>query len=151
MLPGTLRIFFSHISRAGLAGMLLLLAPIDLFAGHSRSNIVCREDLSPAHRKQLAIDLRKITGLSDLEFDDDGTLSASTNQIAGGSTTARDLILNAIDGRNAVVLEDASNSADVAFGRVIPGRWKKASAANRPVFVVQIDFADFDRVIGDER
>ncbi|HEV2829063.1 MAG TPA: hypothetical protein VGW76_15815, partial [Pyrinomonadaceae bacterium] len=46
---------------------------------------------------------------------------------------------------------DASNSADVAFGRVIPGRWKKASAANRPVFVVQIDFADFDRVIGDER
>ena len=151
MLPGTLRIFFSHISREGLAGILLLLAPIDLFAGHSRSNIVCREDLSPAHRKQLAIDLRKITGLSDLEFDDDGTLSASTNQIAGGSTTARHLILNAIDGRNAVVLEDASDSAEVAFGRVIPGKWKNLNPDNPPAFVIQIDFQDFDRLMGDER
>jgi hypothetical protein len=151
MLPGRPRIFFSQIPRAGLAGILLLLAPAEFLAAHGRSNIVCREDLSPAHREQLAIDLRKITGLSDLEFEDNGTLSASANQVAGGSKTARDLILSAIVGRNAVVLEDASNSSDVAFGRVIPGKWKNFSSDNPPAFVIQIDFQDFDRLMGDER
>jgi hypothetical protein len=151
MLPGRPRIFFSQISRAGLAGILLLLVPFQLLADHSGSNIVCREDLSQSHREQLTIDLRKITGLSDLEFQDNGTLLASANQVAGGSKTARDLILKAMVGRNAVVLEDVSNSSDVAFARVIPGKWKKASAANPPAFVVQMDFADFDRLIGDTR
>jgi hypothetical protein len=152
MLPGTRRTFFSGISRSPwLAGIFLLLAPIELLAVHGRSSLVCREDLSPAHREELAIKLRKITGLSNLKFDDNGTLSASTNDIAGGSKTARDLILNAIDGRNAVVLEDASNRSDVAFCRVIPGKWKKTAPDNPPVFVVQIDFADFDRLIGDAR
>lgn len=151
MLPGRPRTFFFQIFRAGLAGILLLLAPVEFLAAHSRSNIVCRDDLSPAHREQLAIELRKITGLSDLEFEANGTLSASTNQVAGGSKTARDLILKAMAGRNAVVVEDASNRSDVAFCHVIPARWKNASAANPPAFVVQIDFADFERLIGDER
>jgi hypothetical protein len=151
MLPGRPRIFFSRISRAQLAGILLLLAPVEFLAAHSRSNIVCREDLSPAHREQLAIDLRKITGLSDLKFEDNGTLSASTNQVSGGSKTARDLILKAMAGRNAVVLEDTTNSSDVAFGRVIPGKWKNLNPNNPPAFVIQIDFQDFDRLMGDER
>jgi hypothetical protein len=138
MLPGTPRTFFSQISRAGLAGILLLLAPIEFLAAHSPSNIVCREDLSPGHRERLAIELRKITGLLDLDFDDNGTLLASTNQVAGGSKKARDLILNAIVGHNVVVLEDASNSSDVAFGRVIPGRWKRISAANRPFLLYKL-------------
>lgn len=151
MLPGR-RTFFSQFSRAvWLAGICLLLASVDLLAAPGRSSLVCREDLSPAHREELAVKLRKITGLSNLEFDHRGALLASTNEIAGGSKTARNLILNAIDGRNAVVLEDASNRSDVAFCRVIPGRWKKASVANPPAFVVQIDFVDFERLIGDER
>jgi hypothetical protein len=151
MLPGPRRISFSKISRAGLAGIFLLLAPVELLAVHGSSSLVCREDFSTPHRQQLTIKLRKITGLSHLEFDADGTLSAITKDFAGGSKTARDLILKAIEGRDAVVLEDVSNSSEVAFCRVIPGKWKNPSAGNRPVFVVQIDFADFDRLIGDER
>lgn len=152
MLPGIRRTFFSQFFRAAwLAGMCLLLAPVDLLAARGGGGLVCREDLSPGHREELAIKLRKITGLTNLEFDYTGTLSASTNEVAGGSKTARDLILNAIDGRNAVVLEDASNRSDVAFCRVLAGKWKKASAANPPAFVVQIDFVDFERLIGDER
>ncbi|HUS11252.1 MAG TPA: hypothetical protein VMZ30_12370 [Pyrinomonadaceae bacterium] len=152
MLLGIRRTFFSQFSRAAwLAGTCLLLAPVDLLVAGGRSSLVCREDLSPVHREELAVKLRKITGLTDLEFDYTGTLSASKNEVAGGSKTARDLILNAIDGRNAVVLEDASNRSDVAFCRVIAGRWKKASAADPPGFVVQIDFVDFERLIGDER
>jgi hypothetical protein len=59
--------------------------------------------------------------------------------------------VNSIHGRNVIVIEDASNSSDVAFARVIPGRWKTNVTGNPPVFVVQIDFVDFDQLVGDER
>jgi len=152
MLPKPCGIPFSSINRAAwLAGIILLLLPVDLLADHRHSNVVCREELSPAHREQLASKLRRITGLSDLKFDDDGMLRMAGNRIAGGSESARELLANAINGRNAVVLEDASNRSDVAFCRVIPGRWKENAAGKPPVYVVQIDFADFDQLVGDER
>jgi hypothetical protein len=56
-----------------------------------------------------------------------------------------------MNGRALVVIEDASNSSEVAFCRVIPGRWKKNVPDSPPVFVVQIDFEDFSQVVGDER
>lgn len=152
MLPKPRWMFFSPFFRAAWsAGILLLLSPVALLADQSRNNVVCREELSPAHREQLASKLRKITGLPDLKFDDSGILRLTGNRIAGGSKSARELLANAINGRNAVVIEDASNRADVAFCRVIPGRWEKNAAGKPPVFVVQIDFADFDQVVGDER
>ena len=152
MLPRPHGIPISSINRAAwLAGILLLLSPVALLADQSRSNVVCREELSPSHREQLASRLRKITGLPGLKFDDNGTLRLAGNRIAVGSESARELLTRAINGRNAVVIEDASNRADVAFCQVIPGRWKKNAAGKPPVFVVQIDFADFDQVVGDER
>jgi hypothetical protein len=54
-------------------------------------------------------------------------------------------------GEAAVVLEDASNRADVAFCQVLPGKWKANVPDSRPAFVVRIDFADFESVIGDAR
>src|SRR5204863_188684 len=63
----------------------------------------------------------------------------------------RQLLDDAVNGHNVIVIEDASNSAEVAFCRVIPGRWKGEAAGKPPAFVVQIDFADFDQLIGDER
>ncbi|MGH9929388.1 MAG: hypothetical protein ACREA9_09175 [Pyrinomonadaceae bacterium] len=152
MLPRPRGIFFSSITRAAwLAGILLLLLPVDLLADQMRSNVVCREELSPPHREQLAGKLRRITGLPDLKIDNDGILRAAGNRIAGGSESARELLANAVNGRNVVVLEDASNRADVAFCRVIPGKWQKDAASKPPAFVVQIDFADFDQLVGDER
>jgi hypothetical protein len=94
--------------------------------------------------------LRSISGLADLKFDTDGILRQGHREPAAGSVSARELIGNAISGRNVVVIEDASNHSDVAFCRVIPGRWKRNAASDAPVFVVQIDFADFDQVVGDE-
>jgi hypothetical protein len=152
MLPGPRGISFSSITRAvWLAGIVLLFLPVDLHADQSRHNIVCREELSWEHREELALKLRKITGLPDLKFDDNGILRFAGNRIATGSASARELLAMAVNGRNVVVIEDASNRSDVAFCRVIPGRWKKNAADSPPVFVVQIDFADFDQVVGDER
>jgi len=156
MLPRPRGTSFFSITRAiWLTGILLLLVPIDLQADQNRSNVVCREELSGARREELANKLRKITGLPDLKFDDNGFLRATGTRTAvggaiGGSGTARELLANAINGRNVVVIEDASNSSDVAFCRVIPGRWKENAAGKPPAFVVQIDFADFDQVVGDE-
>jgi len=121
----------------------------EVSASPGLSNVVCREELSPARREQLASKLRKITGLPALRFDEDGLLREGSKQPIGGSISARGLIANSIQGRNLVVIEDASNRSDVAFCRVIPGRWKKNVAGNPPVFVVQIDFVDFDQVVGD--
>ncbi|MGH9872526.1 MAG: hypothetical protein ACRD9S_08675 [Pyrinomonadaceae bacterium] len=151
MLPRPRRTSFSITRAMWLVGIVLLLPPVDLLAGESRGNIVCREELSPARREQLATKLRKITGLPDLRFDDNGVLRSSGHRNAFGSESAKDLLVNANRGRNVVVIEDASNSSDVAFCRVIPGRWKENAAGKPPVFVVQIDFADFDQVVGDQR
>ena len=156
MLPRPRGTSFSSIIRAvWLTGILLLVVPIDLQADQNRNSVVCREELSTVRREQLATKLRKITGLPDLKFDDNGLLRSTGTRTAvgraiGGSGSAKELLANAINGRNVVVVEDASNSSDVAFCRVIPGRWKEDAAGKPPVFVVQIDFADFDQVVGDE-
>jgi hypothetical protein len=151
MRPRTYGIPFSQISRAAwLAGIVLLFVPANLLADPSRSNVVCREELSPAHREELATKLGRITGFSDLKFDAAGLLRQGSSAQVDGSRSARELVVNAIHGRNVVVIEDASHRADVAFARVIPGRWKTNPAGTPPAFVVQIDFADFDQVVGDE-
>jgi hypothetical protein len=151
MLPRTYGIPLSPILRAAwLVGILLFLAPLDLLAEQNHSNVVCREELSAAHREELAAKLRKITGFSDLKFDGAGILRQGNSAPVGGSQSARELVVNAIHGRNVVVIEDATHRGDVAFARVIPGRWKTNTASAPPAFVVQIDFADFDQVVGDE-
>lgn len=152
MLPRTCGIPFSQLLRAAwLVAILLLIAPLDLLADQSHSNVVCREELSRAHREELATKLQKITGFSNLRFDREGILRLGNSEPIGGSPTARQLVASAIHGRNVVVVEDASHRSDVAFCRVIPGRWKNNPAGNPPVFVVQIDFADFEQVVGDEQ
>ena len=152
MLPRTCGIHFSQISRAAwLVGTLLLLSAGDALAQSNRNHVVIRDDVSVVHRQQLAKKLGAITGFADLKFDRDGFLRAGNSQPAGGSPGARELIASAISGLNLVVIEQATNSVEVAFCRVIPGRWKKNAASSPPVFVVQIDFADFDQLIGDER
>ena len=152
MLPRTRRTPFSLFIRAAwLAVIVLPLLPIDLAAKQSHGNVVCREELSPARREQLATKLRKITGLPQLKFDDEGVLQFTPGTFSNGSESARELLAKAVNGRNVVVIEDASNSTDVAFCRVIPGRWKESAIGRPRVFVLQIDFADFEQIVGDER
>ena len=152
MLPRTKGILFSGVARATwLVGIVLLLFSANLSAQQNRGNVVCREELSVVHREELASKLRTITGLPELKFDAAGALREGNKQAAGGSASARELLANSIHGKSVTVIEDASKRADVAFARVIPGKWKNDAAAGPPVFVVQIDFADFDQLVGDGR
>ncbi len=120
-------------------------------AAQTSFSIVCRPELASSHRKELASKLRAITGWRDLEFNEDGALILGENEKDGGSQTARELLTSAVNGRNIMVLEDASNRTDVVFCRVVEGRWANDAARLKPpVYIILIDFADFSHVMGDK-
>ena len=118
-------------------------------AERATPKIVCRAAFAPARRQELAEQLRAITGWPGLHFDGDGVLRFGEAQPTGGSQTARSLLASAQAGENLIIIEDASGSADVAFCRVLEGRWKSGADGRPRAFVLQIDFADFSHVMGD--
>jgi hypothetical protein len=129
--------------------LLILAAPAIPDQGKRHTNVICREQLSSQLRGKLATNLKKITGWPNLGFSDQGALQVGIGPPTGGSKTARDLILSAINGPNYVVLEDASNRPDVVFCRVVSAKFVKDTSSTPRVYVVLIDFADFDQLMGD--
>ena len=113
------------------------------------SHVLLKPDIRRAHREQLVARLRVITGLTNLDFQNDGALRFDVNQASGGSARARELLSQAVEGANVIVLEDASSRSDVAFCRVVRGRWKQADSNRPPAYVVLIDFTDFQQLSGD--
>jgi len=118
-------------------------------AAKSVSRVLLRENVSHTHRDQLINKLRRITGWTKLGFAGDGALSLEAGDTTKGSKSARTLLATATAGSNVIVLEDASSRSDVAFCRVVPGRWTNGNAAGLDAYVVLIDFTDFEQVVGD--
>lgn len=115
------------------------------------TTILCRPNLSSSHRQTLISKLRSITGWTKIEFDEQGALRLDIKEKPiGGSRLSRDLISAALSGSTLLVLEDASNHSDVVFARVVEGRWTRDAGSKPPVNIIQIDFADFSHIIGDE-
>ena len=119
-------------------------------ASKSVSTLAIRENVSTSHRNELINKLQKITGWKGLRFESDGRLSIEVVDPLSGSKGARSLLAAAAYGPNAIVLEDASSRADVAFCRVVPGKWRNDESLKRPAFVVLIDFTDFGHLVGDK-
>lgn len=128
----------------------LVLTVLPMVQAKSGSQVFIKDDVSLVHKQQLVKELRKITGWSKLNFTADGWLSIENEDASPGSKTARSLLANAVSGDKLIVLEDASSRADVAFCRVVPGRWTNESAQNPPAYVVLIDFTDFEQIVGDK-
>src|SRR5215467_6478478 len=105
-----------------LATACVCLSALSTFASDGPSRVVLRSEVSRSHREELIARLRTITGLSSLNFDSNGSLRLG-DQITGGSESARTLLGEAVSGPSLIVLEDASSRADVAFCRVVRGRW----------------------------
>lgn len=116
----------------------------------SAGRVLVRENVSHTHRDQLINKLRKITGWTKLTFNADGILSIEGTEPLEGSRSARELLTAAVTSKTVIVLEDASSRADVAFCRVVPGRWLNGNSARPAAYVVQIDFSDFERIVGDD-
>lgn len=125
------------------------LTPLAAHAEPSRPRIVCRAELIESRRAELSNHLRAITGWGGLHFDGGGALRFGAEPPSGGSQSARELLASAQGGDKFLVIEDASGSPDVAFSRVLEGRWKGDAGGRPSAFVVQIDFSDFSHVRGD--
>jgi hypothetical protein len=149
--PRPSTIVFTKICRAISLEAVLLFSSLSALAEPIQSHVVCRENINQSRREDLAKRLRKITGWPELRFDLNGVLRLGSKESLGGSATARELIQQSSIGPKFVVLEDTSNSAEVAFSRVIDGKWKNAATKSPVAFVVQIDFSDFDHLVGDRR
>ncbi len=113
------------------------------------SHVLLKPDVSRTHRGELVARLRVITGLGNLDFESDGALRFDVSQASGGSASARELLSQAARGANVIVLEDASSRTDVAFCRVVRGRWTEDESNRPPAYVVLIDFTDFRQLSGD--
>ena len=151
MSPAAQRILFSTIQRTNsLVFLILCVTSVSIQAKSSSGRVVCREDISLEHRNKLSSSLRQITGVADLFFDDNGALNFNPSVASGGSVTARSLLQKAVFGSNAIVIEDASARSDVVFARVVPAIWRHHAGLNARAFVVLIDFADFNHLIGDD-
>jgi len=144
MRPGIERKHFSL--KLALAAACMCVSALSTFAS---SAVVIRSDVSRSHREELIKRLRVITGWSNLNFDGNGLLRLSETQTTSGSESARLLLKEAVAGSNVIVLEDASSRTDVAFCRVVRGRWLRDESNKPPAFVVLIDFTDFHQLSGD--
>ena len=114
----------------------------------ANSHVLLKPNIPRAHREDLVTRLRVITGLSNLNFETDGSLRLY-GEASGGSVSARELLSQAIKGANVIVIEDASSRADVAFCRVVRGRWTRDESTRPTAYVVLIDFSDFQQLSGD--
>ena len=115
----------------------------------ANSRVFIKPDVTRSHRDELVNRLRAITGLNELKFDDDGALRLDGKPLTHGSERARALLAQAVEGANVIVLEDASGRSDVAFCRVVRGRWVAGETNKPPAYVVLIDFKDFQQLSGD--
>jgi hypothetical protein len=94
--------------------------------------------------------LRRKSGFVELEFDRQGALTLGNRQnIAGGSATARALLVAAVDSANLYEFESYERSPEIAFARILDTEYRIDETGQQVnVYHAQIDFADFDRLRG---
>ncbi|MCI0388934.1 MAG: hypothetical protein MOB07_09255 [Acidobacteria bacterium] len=88
--------------------------------------------------------LRRITGLNELHFEEDGSLVIGPAQTEG-SATARQILSCALSSGFVFIIEDHSDSPSVNFGQLNEGlRYEDAITGVRlMVWRVRLDFDDF--------
>lgn len=130
---------------------IFFIATLNSRAETVRGRLLIRDDVPVDHRTELVKRLRVITGWRDLRFDSNGLLRWSRDSVDGGSLSARTLITKLVASDALIVIQDATSSSDVAFCRVVPGRWIHDDLSNLRAFVVLVDFADFQQITGDRQ
>jgi hypothetical protein len=134
---------------AFLGWLILCAAATETRANPPSIRILCRPDISSARRAELAARLGAITGWRNLSFSEDGALLPGATTASKGSAMARALLRRAATGSNLLVIEDASGRPDVVFSRLVKGQWTADAESKPSVYIVQVDFLDFSRVMGD--
>jgi hypothetical protein len=107
--------------------------------------------LTQKQLQKLIEGLRFWTGLTEITIDGNEQLSlGNRSRVAGGSITARELIIAAVDGRGSFILENRSHSPTVAFAQIdASDTYIDAASEHRNVWRVRIDFYDFTNLRGE--
>jgi hypothetical protein len=117
-------------------------------------NSLAGDPLSAKELNLALAQLRSKTGFIRMRFDEDGFLTIDDrSQIAGGSATARELLLAAVDGEKSINLQSRNRSPDVVFARVGRGVVYECWQSNKQIVMapVEIDFADFNHLRGERK
>lgn len=119
-----------------------------------RSGLRNSSDRHRLNAKQLAAvieSLRAKTGFLEMRFDEQGFLTlGDRSRLAGGSVSARALLVAAVEGNKAITLENHDHSASIAFARTgSPTIYEsRATGARMEMQPVEIDFSDFLQLQG---
>ncbi|MEP7340361.1 MAG: hypothetical protein ABI977_21695 [Acidobacteriota bacterium] len=97
--------------------------------------------------------LREKTGFLEMHFDETGFLKlGDRTKPAGGSATARELLIAAVDRTHAIDLENHDRSSRIAFAQLAKSLvyMSRATGAQIEVYPIEIDFSDFAHLRGDK-
>jgi len=119
-----------------------------------RSGVYISQDRPPTKKqlKTLLNGLRFWTGLDEISIDPGGNLNlGDRSRITGGSKTARELIVAAVDSKDSFKLERRDNSSTIAFSQIeSTERYEVDSGRRRSEWDLRIDFADFNELAGND-
>ena len=120
-----------------------------------RSGVYVSPDRSPTKKqlKTLLDGLRLWTGLDEITIDSDGNLNlGDRSRITGGSKTARELIVAAVDSQNSFKLERRDNSSTIAFAQIVSTEsYEDDLNRRRSAWELRIDFSDFAELAGNDK
>ena len=108
--------------------------------------------LSKSQKEQLRQNLQQITGLTELQFLENGQLQlgsvSESSESGDGSAAARQILQRAIDSGYVFFIEDHSDSPDVNFGQLDEGTLYEDESASRKFLIwrVRLDFDDFRKM-----
>jgi len=102
--------------------------------------------------KTLLHGFRFWTGLSEITFDDSGNLSlGDRSRVTGGSATARQLIIAAVEGQDSFTLENRDSSPTIAFAQIESTESYADGAGSRHNgWEIRLDLSDFVELAGHE-
>jgi hypothetical protein len=102
--------------------------------------------LTIGNEDELMRSLRRITGLGELHFAEDGSLAiGDADEVAKGSATARQILSSSLKSGFVFIIEDHSNSPLVNFGQLDEGLIYEDAATGLRLLIwrVRLDFQDF--------
>jgi hypothetical protein len=117
-------------------------------------NAAGKHQLNAKQLKAVLESLREKTGLLGLQFAADGWLVCpDVTRFAGGSASARTLLLDALNSPDAFELEAHNSTATVVFARLVPAvaYESRRTGARIDVYPLQLDFSDFKQLRGERR
>ena len=119
-----------------------------------RPGVYVSQDRPPT-KKQLQTllkGLRLWTGLNEIAIDPAGKLNlGDRSRITGGSKSAHELIVAAVDSQDSFKLERRDNSSTIAFAQIeSTERYEDDLGRRHSAWELRIDFSDFTELAGND-